>query len=230
MKLTTKIIAGTAGLACLSLSTLSLQAGVTNVITIALTASVQGASTDNGTITTTAAPSKHAVATKDILGFLAQAEHAKGKYAAGTTFPAGAKLVVVTGSGNGGFQVLDKNNKPLVDVSDIISSVNGTMDNNIHSGKQIDANGLATPSRTALHILTIKHDDTGIAGSAGVLFYMTGFMTSTTTDATPKSGLYTESQTHTLVSGVGEGTYQGIPLVLTGSLSATGTGTLRVGQ
>ena len=230
MKLATKIMAGTAALALLTLAAGSLQAQVTNVITLSLSVSVQGNSTDVNGVTIAAAPIKHTVATKDILGFLAQAENAEGNYLAGTTFPTGAKLVVISSSNNNNpvFQVLAANNSFLVDVSDIITSADGTFGNDIYSGKQNDTTLLAATSETDLHILTMQYDDTWIMGSQDVKFYVTGLMTSTTTDTVPNAttSVYTESQSHKLASGTGEGTYQGQPFVLTGTMSATGKATL----
>ncbi len=156
---------------------------------------------------------------------MAQAENAEGNYPAGTTFPTGAKLVVVTGD-NPLFQVLDANNNLLVDVSDILSSADGTFGNDIYSGKQSDLTGVAATATTDLHILTVKYDDTGIGGSVGVKFYMTGLMTTKVTETVAVAGVYTRTESVKLASGTGEGSYQGQDFVLTGTLSASGKGTL----
>jgi hypothetical protein len=224
MKLSTKIIALVTLSAGLTAVTNTLQAQTTNIITIAISASAQGNTSDVNGVTTAAAPSKHSLTTANILSLLAVAENAEGNYPAGSSFPTGAKLVVIDND----FQVLDAHNNFLVDVSDVISGQDGQIGNDVYSGKQNDITGLAATSETDLHILTIYYDDTSISGSTGVKFYMTGLMTSTTTDTAPNgtTGVYMETQSHKLASGTGEGIYQGYPFVLTGTLTATGKGTL----
>jgi hypothetical protein len=225
MKLKNIIMAG-AALAFLTIAAGSLQAQLTQILTITATASLQGGSTDNGTVTTYAAPIKHTADTKQILAFLAQDENVEGNYGS-TNFPSGAKLVIAA---NGAFQVLDKSDNLLVDVSDILSSSNpGT--NNIFSGKQNDTNGLASPTTTDLSLLTITFDDSNVGeGAVGLTFSMTGIGTGKTTDTTPNvsTGAYTETDSGSLTSATGEGSYQGDPLVVTGSAKASGKGTLNI--
>lgn len=223
MKITNHITTIAAALAVWAAATGCLQAQTTNAINIAFVASVQNDSSDVSGVTTTPVPTKHAVTTPTILGWLAVAENAEGNYGS-TSFPSGSKLVVIDSD----FQVLDANNNLLVDVSDIISGHDGYLGNEITSGKQNDTTGLAFPNTTSMHILTVYYDDTGISGSTGVKFYMTGLMTSKTIDTVPNSttGVYTEVQTHKLASGTGEGVYQGHQFVLTGGLSAVGKASL----
>ena len=228
MKLATKIMAGTAALAFLTLATGS-QAQVTLTITLSGSVSVQGATNDNGTVTAYASPAKKTFATKDILKNLALDEYAENNFPS-NSFPAGAKLVVVTGNNNGEFLVVDKSGtNVLVDVSDIIFAQDGIIGNYIASGKQNDTTGLASPSKTYQHVFTIGYDDSKIPGGGGVgfQFYMTGLMTDSTTDTTPNAttGAYTESKSAKM-SAIGEGNYQGQPFVLTGSLNASGKATL----
>jgi len=228
MKLTTKIVAGAAALALLTMAVGSLQAQVTQVLTITATASIQGNSSDNNTITTYASPTKFSVTTKVILGALAVDEHAESNYLAGSTFPSGAKLVTINNNNNtNDFQVLDKNGNLLVDVSDILS-FNQPGENSIFSGKQNDSTQLASPSTVGSQLLTLSFDDTGIPGGEGVKFFYTGIGTGTTTDTTPNvnTGVYTETDNGSLTSGTGEGTSQGTQLLITGTASATGKGTL----
>ena len=203
-------------------------AQLAEVLTITLTASVQNPnSTDNGTVTTTPAPVKHSVDTKDILLWLAQDENAETNYGS-TTFPSGAKLVTINGNSQD-FQVLDKNNNLLVDVSDILSSSNPG-NNNIFSGKQNDTNQLAAPTTTSSSLLTITFDDTAIVGGVGVKFFLTGIGTGKTTDTAPNAttGAYTETDSGALSTAAGEGSYQGNPFVCTGTASASGKGTLNI--
>jgi hypothetical protein len=226
MKLTSKLIAGAAALAFLTIAAGSLQAQVTQAVTITATASIQGNSSDNGTITTTAAPTKFSVTTKAILIALAVDESAEGKYPfPNTTFPSGAKLVQDGNTGD--LQVVDKSGNLLVDVSDIMG-FNNPGNNNIFSGKQNDNTQLASPSTTGSSLLTLGFDDTAIIGGEGIKFYLTGIGSGTTTDTTPNinTGAYTETDKGSLTSGTGEGTSQGAQLLISGTASATGTAKL----
>jgi hypothetical protein len=223
MKRTTKkIMAGTVALSCLTLGAGGLHAQVAQVLTIKASASVQGAYSQSYnshtyvTTYTTAAPVKHSVATKDLLALLA-ADYK-------TNFPSGTKLM----SNNNGIQVVDKSNNLLQDVSGVMSISNpGT--NDITSGKSTSLNpGLGTSANEQL--LTISFDDTGIGGS--LKFFLTGIGTGKTTDTTPNktTGAYTETDTGSLSSGTGEGSYQGNPFVCTGTASASGKATLNINQ
>jgi hypothetical protein len=227
MKLKTTIITGLATLAFLTFAAGSLQAQIISLVTITATASVQNPTTDNGTVSTTSAPTKVSVTTKQILSALAIAEHIEGNYLPGSTFPAGAKLVVVIGHGGTppDFQVVDAHNILLVDVSDIISAQNtGQFGSKVTSGKQNDVTGLANPSQTELQIFTLIYDDTAIAGSQNIQFYLTGAMSSVTTDTVPNvaTGAYTETQTDKMTDGAGDGNANAVPLVITGSVTAVG--------
>jgi hypothetical protein len=53
-------------------------------------------------------------------------------------------------------------------------------------------------------------------------------MTSKTTDTAPnnESGVYTETESNNMSASAGEGNYQGTPLVITGSITASGKATL----
>lgn len=224
MKLKTKIIAGAALLAFLTFAAGSLRAdNVTNVLTINATVMTQGNTNDNGTVTTIAAPIKESVETKQVLEFLAVDENAEGNYPS-NSFPTGAKLVVI---GDSDFQVLNKSNKFLVDVSGVLSvqDVNeGT--NDMISGKVINETGLADTTLTDLHVLKFIYDDSAVSGGVGLQFYLEGLMTSTVTDTAPKAGKYTETKSNKITSALGEGNFQGTPFVITGSLTADGKATI----
>jgi hypothetical protein len=229
VKLKSKILLGTVALALLPFAAGNLAAQVTNTLTITSTASVQNINTtDNGTVSTTPAPTKYSVDTKQILTALALAENLEGTYPAGTTFPSGAKLVVVIANGSGtppDFQVLDKTNHLLVDVSDIISAqTTGNFGSDVFSGKQNDTTGLANPTQTDLQIFSIFYDDTAVPGSKNIQLYLTGLMTNVTTDSVPNktTGAFTETQSHKMTTSAGDGNYNGNPLVVTGSVTATG--------
>lgn len=217
MKLTTKIFAGATALAFVTLAG-SLQAQVTNVVTVSFTATEQDTTTnDNGTVSTVPAPKKHSVNTATILGWLA----------ADTTniFSAGSKLVVV---GDGDFQVLDKHDNFEADVASLLSVTDsGVFGAEIFSGKSNDTNNLADPTTTKQEVDSITYND--IATTGNYLFSFSGVITSTTTDTKPNAttGNYKETQSHTMSSGQGDGMYEGIPFVITGaSLHAGGSAEL----
>jgi hypothetical protein len=226
MKKMSQIAVPVAALAFLALTVGNLQAQVTNVITVSLTGMEQNSSSDNGTTTTTASPTKRTLATKDLLSLLAEDEN--------MVFPTGAKLVVISEHGDDDslhFQVLDKNSHFLADVSDIISGEGtGNFDQDVFSGKQNDATSLSTPTITDLQIFTIFYDDTGDGGS--LQFYLTGLITNTITDTTPNNttGVYKQTESHKISSGAGDGIFDGNPLVVTGSFSATGSANLTLHQ
>ena len=205
---------GAAFLAAMTLQTVQTQ--VTNLVTITATAEAQGGTNDNGTVTTIKKPTKLTLDTKQILAFLAEDEYAEGEYAS-TNFPTGAKLVVIGGD----FQVLDKTNNFLVDVSDILSIEKGT--NDIVSGKINDSTGLYENSATKVYILRISYDDSGISGGAGLQFYLAGLMRCTVTNTAPnESGFYTETDSDRMDASAGQGHYQDRSFVITGSLTLAG--------
>jgi len=230
MKLTTKILAGAAALAFVILTAGSLQAQVTNVVTISFAAAGQNPdSTDKNGVTTIGAPITHSANMTDILGWMATDENAEGNYTAGTTFPKGAKLIVIGGDGNAlDFQVLSKNSQFLVDVSDILSFTNsGTFGSDVNSGKTSDTTSLADPTQTDQEVYTLVYDDSSIIGGADVQFSFSGVIKNVTTDTAPKDGAYKETQSHTISGGQGDGAYEGIEAIVTGgSFKASGSGEL----
>jgi len=226
MKQANRIIALAAVFAVSTFAAGSLQAQVANVITFTATASVQSNTSDNGTVTTTAAPTKVTLDTKQILAFLATAENEEGNYGS-TTFPTGAKLVTLGGTGSPpDFQVVSKTGALLVDVADIITVTDsGTYGSDISSGKSKDSTGLASTTETDQEIITVAYDDTGAGGS--LQFVLTGLFTDKTTDTAPSNaGTYRETQSHTLTDAAGDGNYRGNPLVISGGFSASGSATL----
>ena len=228
MKLTTKTLAGIVALAFSTLAAGHLQAQVPTVLAITGTQVLESNSNDNGTITTTPAPTRRPLTTKRILEILALDEYEAGKYTA-KAFPPGAKLRVIISSPKSVFQVVDKNNNLLVDVSNIISinsgGINGTY---LTSGKENDTTGLPSPSRTIVNLLTFRFDDSHIAGSVGFQFYMTGVVSGTTTDTTPNPAtkVYTETKSIRMSNAAGEGIDKGQAFVFTCNLSGSGKATL----
>jgi hypothetical protein len=242
MKLITRIMVAVLGAAFLTIAVgrLHAQTNAENVLTISATGSLQnGGAADRVTILP---PFKVSIATKQILQFLAEDEHVEQNYAL-SNFPAGAKLVVLmpsfdinfylewmggTNKEVGAFQVWDKNNNVLVDVSDILSFSYGSNSafttNDVYSGRSDhQITGLAFPSWSVEQRATITFDDTGIIGGGGLHFSLTGIETSKFTDTVPKlgTGLYTETQTHKITSGEGSGTFEGRIIFVTGTVSAS---------
>jgi hypothetical protein len=225
-----KIIATAAGLAFLTFAAGSVQAATsvfkisgTNVLTISGTAQIQSTKIttnfSNGT-GKVSAPTKYKVDTKQILVWLAWDEHAEGNYLH-TNFPAGAKLVAVVSNNTAiAVQVVDKTNKFLVDVSDILSSAEE--DTIVYSGT-FDQSRLPTPSATVLRLWTGVFDDTTVPGGIGAKFTMTGLESAT---ITAKSGFYTVSAKVT--GGIGDGSYQDLPLFMTGGATLSGAKTTLV--
>jgi hypothetical protein len=212
MKLTTTITAGLV-LAFLTIVTCNLQAdiGVTNVVTISFTAMVGNTNdTTNNGVEFVPGPSAHSVTTSTILGWLATDEHAESKYS-GTSFPAGSKLITHGGS----FQVLDKNDNFLADVSDILSSTNNQIFNDsINSGKLNTESGLFDPTLNVQTVTAILYNDSASTGN--YQFYFAGLETAKITDTVPKSGTYKMTETITVSSGTGNGRFLGAPIVVTG--------------
>jgi hypothetical protein len=225
MKALPNIILATLALTCLPAMAGTFQsASVTNVISLALTAKLQNTVSDDGTNTSAGAPMNKSVKTADILSELAKAANTAGHYPS-DTFPSGAQLAVVIGHETSPvFLVLDSAKNPILDVSDILSVENGHYDFDVFSGKQNNTTGLAIPSSTDLHVMTFIYDDTAILGEGGLKFYLGGVMTSKTTDKINSGGTtYTETMSNKM-KGAGEGSYQGTPLVVTGTMSTKGSG------
>jgi hypothetical protein len=231
MKTFHKILVGATVGAVLMLAANRTQASMTNVITFTATALVQSPANDNGTNTTTPAPASKSITTKTLLAWLALDEYAEGNYTAGTNFPSGAQLVVFDRHNRPpAFQVLTATNTLLVDVSDIVHAQEGFFGNDITSGKQIDTNGLASPTTTDIHLLTLSFDDSFVPATygpvVGVQFYLMGLMTETTTDTKPsKAGVYTESKSSKMPNAAGEGFYQDQAFVISGSVDGAAKAT-----
>jgi hypothetical protein len=233
-----KIIACAAMLGSLTVATNNVHAGagggggggLPNVCTITATALVQSSgSSTKGSVLTVNAPTKYTLDTKHLLGILAEDYYGNPN----TPFPDVAKLVGVGGSGNGvTFQVwsVSKSGTTVFDVSSIITAdQGGNYGSDVYSGKSNNS-GQASPTTTDQQIFTLLFDDTGAPYNGHLQFYMSGVMTSTTTDGTPSAaGVYKETQSNKGTSMTGDGNYDGAPLIITGGLNATASGTLTTG-
>ena len=121
------------------------------------------------------------------------------------------------------FAVVDKNLRLIADVSGILTFSTG--EHLVSSGKQQTATGLAAPNLQGMQLATISYNGSGGYGPNAVKFSLQGMLSGSITDSTVKSGLVTEAQTASISSGTGEGTYNGIRFVVTGSWSLKGKST-----
>jgi hypothetical protein len=227
MKLQVKIMASAVLLAAsFTLTTSRLPAADTNVVSVNLTIESQGSTNTSGGVITVASPKTTALNIKQLLAWLAVDEYAEGNYPS-NSFPGGAYLASITAHTNVDYQVLTKSNAFLVDVSDIIQSSAGS--NSVYSGKVKISTGLFSPSKITMRLTTAVYDDSGIVAVngrpvVGLNIFLVGLQTKTVTDSTPsKSGAYTETISDQAPSVVGEGVYNGTPVLVTGSFGSTST-------
>ena len=222
MNLKKTIITGIAAVSFLALASSNVKAVVsppfTNSITIKATAVGQGGTNNNGSVTTVSNITV-SVSTKQVLAWLAVDENAEAKYGS-TTFPTGAQLLLIEQGNDSDFQVVDKNGNFLVDVRDVISLDHG--DTTINSAKISDSDGLFSPSGTQMRIFDFDFNDTNIGGGSHVQFYLQGLETKTVTDSSVRSGKYTQSVSVSVPDGAGDGSYLGIPFVISGTISISG--------
>ncbi len=188
---------------------------------VSITATVieQGATKDNGTTTTTKAPTKVSWITTTLLKQLAADEFAEGKLLS-ATLPAGAKLDF-----NGtGFEI-DQGSKELVDVSDILTwTVSGQKDIS-GAGTYLDAKGQGIPpfNQTDHYLVTVAYNGSNSTGA--LTFTVTGLATVMGKAANPNPNTgYTLSGTVSLADGTGAGVNANGQFILTGfTISASGS-------
>lgn len=231
MKLQTCLLACATALACVTSAAGSAIVSVTNLVSISASALSQGGTNTSHGVSTIASPISTSINTKQILKWLALDEYAESNYVA-TNFPAGAQLVViVTADTNADFQVLNKSNLCLVDVSDIMSADHGS--NYVYSGKVKDSTGLYFPDITVLKPAKLVYNDLGITpvdgrSVVGVDFYLGGMETKVVTDGLPNSShVYTQIISVQVGPCAGEGTYKGTPILVNGNFSYGATIKLR---
>ena len=184
-------------------------------LAIGLTLYQQNTSIDNGVTTITAAPKALKYTTHDILNILAADKHLQGYWPA-NSFPNAAKLVT-----DGNHFVVINGTNILVNVSDIINIDFGS--NEITSGRQNNATGLASNTENKLQILKIAFDDSQVLGGRNLKFYLQGALNQSTTDITLKTGNFKEIIKGTMSNGTGEGVLGNVNFICIGSVAVAGT-------
>jgi hypothetical protein len=185
---------------------------------IVLSANVfeQGITETNAVTAVTKAPPRSAMTTESLLKQLATDEFASTNWSS-NSFPDGAKLNF---SPNSGFSVVDKNDKQLMNVANLLYlQAQGTV--SLSSG-----NAQKGPL-TEVQLINLVYDATAVGGTASfnvtALASFTGWMTKP--DA---AGNYLESNSLVLHDGIGEGTNaEGRSIIITGFiLTASGAQSL----
>jgi hypothetical protein len=189
-------------------------------VTLSLTLLKQGSSTVSGGVSTTAAPTQIKLATKDVLAMLAMDEYLKGNWPS-NSFPKTATLALVDDT----FFVVNGTNA-LLNVMDIMTLEYG--DPQVTSGSRNVATGLASTTAGINRLANIVFNDTAINGGYKLHIYLYGVFSTAVTDTVPSSGVYTETLKVNTATLVGDGYSQNVPVTCTGTISATGKGTLKL--
>jgi hypothetical protein len=185
-------------------------------VTISLNMVQQTGTNDNGT-NVTFITKQQSYSNQQFLQLLARDENAVGNYP-NTNFPAGAKLAFIYGA----FQVVDRTNGLLLDVSDMLS-FSQTSSNVVAFGRYNEMKVLTNPTTSLGYIGRLDFDDTAYAGALGLKFYLQGPVKGTLTDL-----LNTKAETLTAIiqtrlsNGWGDGTWNGKPLMVSGTLELGG--------
>jgi hypothetical protein len=183
----------------------SLHAQIANITSISLVASVQNVSSDKLGSTVTLPAVQHRTANKELLAIIAKD--------LGTSFPTGSQLAIISsGTMDGYFAVVDRQRNKLVDLSNIMQFSTGN--NQIYSGKVNNLTGVLSQKASELGVITF--DDSAMSASP-IQFKLQGLLTGTLTQT-----LTATTQTATMASGTGEGSYQSIPMIVTGTMSLRG--------
>lgn len=193
-------------LACSLFCSSTATASVTNIVSFSAVVFVQNTSKDLGNVTVTDPPVQKRISTRDILNFLAQD--------LGYPFSPDARLALISsGPTSGHFAVVDKRMNMIADASSIMTFNTGF--NLVGSGKIYNSTGANAPTSKGMYLATIGF----VGGVSAVQFSVTGLLSGTVTDS-----LFLETQSAVISNAPGEGTYQGIPLVLTATISLHGRG------
>jgi hypothetical protein len=211
-------IAVVLGLFCLTALN-SVRAQMVVPVTLTLTTTYEGNSSDDGTATTILPNEVYKLTTKSLLYYLAQDEYVAGHYPT-NSFPVGAKLAIVDGT----FFVVNSTNGLILDVSNILTLKMGK--GSLFSGKFSDLTDLASPTGGNKQMVAITYDNTQISGVDDWEFSMKGVLTSKFTDGpldTINNKFY-ESASYTISGLVGDGYDVGYYFIVTGSAKGAGKG------
>ena len=192
--------------------------------TISATIKYQNQQTTNAQgIVTLLEPKAVTVTTASLLKSLATLAYLNGDYPA-TNFPTGAKIVYELhpeDTHENRFIVTTSLGVTLCDVSDYLYYEQGQ--SLLQSGKYDSANKIF-PSWKYSYIGQLVFDGTSVEDTR---IFFGGLITSTVADVVVKNiGTYKETWKITLPAGIGEGVYDGRDCLVTGTASATGSGTL----
>lgn len=227
LKLMTSIAAGACAFAVCNTRA---QSSTTNAVTFSAVTYTQGATNDNGTITTYEKITKASHNTLMLLEEINKAVNTN-------SFSKTAKLVLISSHGDGGgpptFAVIDGAN--FYDLSPSgynIMALSQPGNNRIISGTQVDNS--PEKKTTQMQLISVSYNDTGsgtgtlpLTGNGSLAFSLTGMGTILQSDtATNSSGIYTDMLKASIASMTGEGTSGTNPFVATGVISASGKGPL----
>lgn len=183
---------------------------------ITTTAFIQNTSVTSGPVGNQtvifAQPRRLAISQKSLLGYLALAK--------GMTFPTGSRIVNVNSDLTAAptFQVFNKSNVLVVDVSDIMSATpSGVFGAQVQTGKTVAAE--PSPSVATTQVFTFVYDDTGSPGGIGLQFCVSGPMTLTTTNGKTNALGHSVTQQWTLLTGSGDGKLAGKDLYTFGGVA-----------
>ncbi len=180
---------------------------------VSFTVLTQGASHDNGKVTTTRAPAPSGFTTRTLLTRLSD------DFYGGTNFPAGSQLVY----NGGGFSVIDRKGNVLV--ADTSSVLTLTVDTNVFWGTVQDTGTNTPPYSISAHdYATLNFDETGKGGTMKFTATGLGVVTETAGRAN-RAGNYRVSITGRFnLAGFGVNS-TGAPIVLSGVVTGTGAAT-----
>jgi hypothetical protein len=145
----------------------------------------------------------------------------------GVNLTSAAKLVLLTGGNQPPlFAVVDGTN--FYSLAHIMM-LNFPLQTAVTTGTQNAGTRLAFPAIKAITMVQVVYNDSPILGSdAGLAFILQGIQSSSTTDTVPAAGteVYTETFSARLSNLAGEVTQSNVSFYATGTMSASGKGTL----
>jgi len=191
----------------------SARADLTNIVTLSVTTFTQAPTNSiDGTNTSFGKIVASTLSTSDLITEIGLAN--------GRTFSKSAKLILIDDQ----FAIID--NGTLIPES-VILTIQPGGENDIQGGIENGFTFLAFPTLNQSALVTVLFDDTSFPPANHLKFVITGLATGTVTDTRPSSaGIYNETMKVKVSSMTGEGLSAGNPIVITGTMSVSGKGTL----